>query len=155
VQTFEARLESDHDSGAWAGIRVPFDAEMVLGSKGRISVTGLINSVPYESSIFPMGDGTHFMHINKTQQKQAGVSVGALMTVSMEAAIANNELDVPSDLLDFLRENPQALAEFEKRTHAFKKEYISWIESAKQPETRLRRIKRAVAKIAAGRRMYD
>jgi hypothetical protein len=135
METFKARLESDHEGGAWAGIRAPFDAEEVFGSKGRISVTGLINNVPYESSIFPMGDGTHFRHINKAQQKEAGVKVGDLVTVTMEAAVDGKEL--------------------EKRTRAFKKEYISWIESAKRPETRQRRIEQAVVKISAGQRMYD
>ena len=51
--------------------------------------------------------------------------------------------------------SPAAKRTFGAKTDAFRSEYIVWIASAKQDETRKRRIAKAVDLIASGKRFSD
>ena len=56
------------------------------------------------------------------------------------------------DLRKALAAVPKAKAQWIDLTPIARKDFISWIESAKQPETRRRRIERACSMLAAGKR---
>jgi uncharacterized protein YdeI (YjbR/CyaY-like superfamily) len=55
---------------------------------------------------------------------------------------------VPEDLLEALKKNSKAWTNFEQFTPSYRKRYLMWIESAKRPETRRKRIKEAVVLIS-------
>lgn len=55
---------------------------------------------------------------------------------------------VPSDLRTALRAAPEALTTWEAITPLARNEWICWIESAKLPETKRRRIERAQVELA-------
>jgi uncharacterized protein YdeI (YjbR/CyaY-like superfamily) len=59
---------------------------------------------------------------------------------------------VPASLHKALGAAPQAKARWKDLTPIARRDYVSWIESAKQPETRLRRIDKACSMLAAGKR---
>lgn len=59
-------------------------------------------------------------------------------------------VEIPADLSQALAQNPTALAIFEKFAYTHRKEYARWIEEAKKPETRQRRLHKAIEMIAAG-----
>lgn len=59
---------------------------------------------------------------------------------------------VPTDLRQALAAAPAAKATWEDITPLARNEWICWIESAKQAETRNRRIARARADLIAGKR---
>jgi uncharacterized protein YdeI (YjbR/CyaY-like superfamily) len=59
---------------------------------------------------------------------------------------------VPSDLQKALGAAPKAKAQWESLTPIARRDFISWIESAKQSETRERRVKVACSKLADGKR---
>ena len=65
---------------------------------------------------------------------------------------AGEELRVPTDLRKALAAAPMAKAQWSDLTPIARRDFISWIDSAKQPETRRRRIERACAMLAAGKR---
>src|SRR5437868_11595186 len=73
--------------------------------------------------------------MNKTKSKPAG-----------------EELRVPTDLGKALAATPMAKAQWRNLTPIARRDFISWIDSAKQPETRRRRIERAGSMLAAGKR---
>jgi uncharacterized protein YdeI (YjbR/CyaY-like superfamily) len=60
--------------------------------------------------------------------------------------------DLPADLSHCLISDPKALAAWEDITPLARNEWICWIESAKKAETRNRRIERARADLAGGKR---
>ena len=62
------------------------------------------------------------------------------------------ELRLPTDLRKALAAAPKAKAQWRDLTPIARRDFISWIESAKQPETRRRRIERACSILAAGKR---
>ena len=60
--------------------------------------------------------------------------------------------EVPADLRDALCSDSRAFHAWEDLTPVARNEWICWIESAKKPETRSRRIERASTEPMAGKR---
>jgi uncharacterized protein YdeI (YjbR/CyaY-like superfamily) len=63
-----------------------------------------------------------------------------------------SEPKLPTDLGKALAATPMAKAQWRDLTPLARRDFISWIGSAKQPETRRRRIDRACSMLAAGKR---
>ena len=75
--------------------------------------------------------------MNKTNPKPAG---------------KESEAKVPTDFRKALAAAPKAKAQWGDLTPIARRDFISWIESAKQPETHRRRIDKACSMLAAGKR---
>jgi uncharacterized protein YdeI (YjbR/CyaY-like superfamily) len=63
-----------------------------------------------------------------------------------------SESRVPTDLRKALAAAPMAKAQWSDLTLIARRDFITWIDSAKQPETRRRRIERACSMLAEGKR---
>jgi uncharacterized protein YdhG (YjbR/CyaY superfamily) len=63
-------------------------------------------------------------------------------------------LFVPPDLKAALAKSKKAAATFEAFSYSHKKEYIQWISEAKREETRVARLKQAVAMMAEGKQRH-
>ena len=63
-----------------------------------------------------------------------------------------SEPRVPTDLRKALAATPMAKAQWSELTPIARRDFISWIDSAKQPETRRRRIEKACSMLMAGKR---
>jgi uncharacterized protein YdeI (YjbR/CyaY-like superfamily) len=63
-----------------------------------------------------------------------------------------SEPRVPTDLRKALAAAPMAKAQWRDLTPIARRDFISWIDSAKQPETRRRRIEKACSMLAARKR---
>src|SRR5204862_688448 len=63
-----------------------------------------------------------------------------------------SEPSVPTDLRKAFAATPMAKARWSDLTPIARRDFISWIDSAKQPETRRRRIERACSMLTAGKR---
>ena len=63
-----------------------------------------------------------------------------------------SELRVPTDLRKALAATPMAKAQWSDLTPIERRDFISWMDSAKQPATHRRRIEKACVMLAAGKR---
>ena len=63
-----------------------------------------------------------------------------------------SEPRVPTDFRKALAATPMAKAQWSDLTPIARRDFISWIDSAKQPETRRRRIEKACSMLIAGKR---
>src|SRR5437660_5108193 len=66
--------------------------------------------------------------------------------------LAGEELRLPTDLRKALAASRVAKAQWRDLTPLARRDFISWIDSAKQSETRRRRIEKARSMLAAGKR---
>ena len=66
-----------------------------------------------------------------------------------------SEPRVPTDLHKALAATPMAKVQWRDLTPIARRDFISWLDSAKQPETRRRRIEKACVMLAAGKRHPD
>ena len=65
---------------------------------------------------------------------------------------AESEPRVPTDLRKALAVTPMAKAQWSDLTPIERRDFISWMDSAKQPEAHRRRIEKACSMLAAGKR---
>jgi uncharacterized protein YdeI (YjbR/CyaY-like superfamily) len=73
-------------------------------------------------------------------------------SMNPKPASEGSEPRLPKDLRKALAATPVAKARWRDLTPIARRDFISWIDSAKQPETRRRRIERACSMLAAGKR---
>lgn len=69
-----------------------------------------------------------------------------------KSAEKKSETKVPTDLRKVLAAAPRAEALWKDLTAIAHRDFISWIESAKQPETRKRRVESIPSRLASGKR---
>ena len=135
-------------------IRVPFDARKVFGMPARVPVRGTINGFPFRSSIFPAGDGAHYMAVNREVREGAGVRGGETISVVMGRDDEPRTVEPPADFLRALRADRAAGETWGRLSYTHRKEHVRAVEEAKRPETRARRIGRSILMLAAGRKEF-
>jgi hypothetical protein len=150
---FVGTFEAVGPGSAWTAMLIPPEVAAGLTGKARVAVKGTLNDHAFRSSLFPNGDGTFHMMINKAMQRGAGASQGDQVQVVLERDEAPRTLDGPPELQHVLDANPDAAARFERLSYSHRKEYADWIVGAKHDETRQRRAAKAGDMIAAGRRL--
>lgn len=151
TKRFRVLLEK-HGSGETAKFTIPFVVEKVFGTRARVPVRGTINGFAFRSSIFPMGDGRHYMVVNKEVRAGANVKGGDTVSVVMERDEETRVVTPPVDFARALKANKDAGAAWERLSYSHHKAHIRAIEEAKRPETRARRIEKALTDLAAGKK---
>jgi uncharacterized protein YdeI (YjbR/CyaY-like superfamily) len=69
----------------------------------------------------------------------------------MELDAEPRTVGLPGDLRAALERDPAAHAAFDEFSFTHRREYVEWVEEAKRPETRTRRIAATVAGARAGK----
>ncbi|MBU0508564.1 YdeI/OmpD-associated family protein [bacterium] len=146
-QQFTAKLVSSGPGGVY--IEIPFDVEKEYGARGRVPVKATFDGEPYRGSIFPYG-GVHLLLVLKAIRQKLDKDVGDSVRVTLELDTQTREVKLPDDFRKALGKNKKAKTVFEDFSYNHRREYVMWIESAKQAETRARRIAKAVEMIATG-----
>ncbi|MEJ7622379.1 MAG: YdeI/OmpD-associated family protein [Pyrinomonadaceae bacterium] len=144
-QTFETRLFKHVTLNA-TGIEIPLDVKAVFGAK-RVPVRAEINGVEYRGSIVSMG-GKYLLGIPKVFREAAGVAAGDNIVVTIEKDLEERTVTVPSDFEAAIADAGLE-GEWQRLSYTHKKEHVGAIEEAKQPETRVRRIVKAIEMINA------
>jgi uncharacterized protein YdeI (YjbR/CyaY-like superfamily) len=70
-----------------------------------------------------------------------------------QTAPSRGELAIPRDVDEALRANEKAWAYFESLAPSYRRHYLLWITTAKQPETRQKRVKEASDLLAQGKKL--
>ena len=123
----------------WVVIRLPFDVQKVWGARGQIRVKGEINRFAFRTTIFPTGDGHHYLIVNKQMQKGGGVRPGMEAQFRMEPDREKRALPVSPELEMALKESRRLQKFYGGLTPSTKADIVRWIAAAKQKETRTRR----------------
>jgi hypothetical protein len=152
---FSAKLfrpKATEKIGSWALLTLPKSASAKLPSRGMTMVEGTINSFPFRAALKPNGKGSHRLTVNKAMHDAAGADAEDTVTVEITRAGEELEIRVPKDLHKALAVAPLAQAGWEDITPMARRDWIFSISSAKQPETRRRRIEKACDMLASGKR---
>jgi hypothetical protein len=144
---FKAILIKD-DKTSGCGINLPFNPKEIFG-KARAPVEVTINGHTFQTTTFCMG-GRNFIGVSKVNRDGAGIAAGDKITVTMELDIAPRVITPPADFAKALKANKRAQEFWDKLSYSHQREYANWISEAKRPETRLRRIEKAVELLGSG-----
>ena len=152
---FKAKLFRPAESekgGSWTFLVLPKSASAKLPSRGMTAIEGTINGFPFQAALEPDGQKSHWLKVERKLSKSAGADAGDVVTLEITPAGKDTEPEVPTDLRKALAADPQARALWSEITPNARRDWIHWILSAKQEETRTRRIKNACSMLAAGKR---
>jgi hypothetical protein len=133
-------------NGAACFIPLTFDPKAVFGMV-RAPVTVTLNGYTYRSTIASMG-GTIGVPLRRSNREAAGLEGHETLDVRLDLDTKKREIAPPPDFARALRAKPGAWKRWQALAYSHQREHVEAIEEAKQPETRARRITRAVAMIA-------
>src|SRR5205809_197297 len=152
---FKAKLfrpaESDK-AGSWTFLTLPKNASAKLPSRGMTAIEGTLNGIPFQAMLEPDGQKSHWLKVDRKLCEAAGADAGDVVTLEIAPAGEEPEPTVPADLRKALAAASKARALWSDITPIARRDWIHWITSAKQEETRARRIKNACSMLAAGKR---
>ena len=129
----------------WSGLAVPSE---FLGLRRRVGLRGTINGKPFWVSAQPMGDGNHWVTVNKAMRAQMDLVGDEEVRVEFVIDDKRPPIALPPDLAAALKKDATAAARFEKMAPSHRKEYVVHIAAAKRPETRARRIEQIVKRLS-------
>jgi hypothetical protein len=123
-------------------VPVPFDPKEAFG-KARAPVKVTLNGYTYRSTIALMG-GPPFIPLRRSHREAAGLEGGESLEVIVELDEDPRTVDPPADLVKALEAVPGAWQRWAALSYTHQREHVEAIEGARAPETRARRIGRAV-----------
>jgi hypothetical protein len=125
------------------GLEVPAEVIEALGAGRRPPVVITINGHSWRSRVAVMR-GRVLLGLSNANRKAAGVATGDEVEVELTIDDEPRRVVAPPDFALALEADPFALTAYERLTDSQKRMHVRAIESAKKPETRARRIERAL-----------
>ena len=132
------------------GIQVPAEVVEGLGRSKRPAVRVTINAYTYRSTVASMG-GVFMLPVSAEVRERTGVVVGDEVAVEVELDTETREVAVPPDFNDALNRDADARRFFDGLSYSNQRRIVLPIEGARTPETRQRRIEKAVSALREGR----
>jgi hypothetical protein len=126
------------------GLEVPPEVVESLGQGKRPRVTITINGHSWKSRVAIMR-GRFLLGLSNASRQAAGVETGDEVAVELEFDPEPRVVAEPADFARALSADPIARAAYDRLPDGRKREHVRAIESAKRPETRTRRIEKALA----------
>ena len=125
-------------------VDVPEEISRALGGKGYIPVFVSVQGLVARTTLIPAGNNQYRLFVDGKIRRKLGVDAGNLVGITVRRDKKPNELVVPADVAAALRRTRGAQTAFKTITPALRREFLRWVLNAKQPETRAKRIARAV-----------
>lgn len=125
------------------GLEVPQEVVEALGGGRRPRVTITINGHSWKSRVAIMR-GRYLLGLSNANRRAAGVAVGDEVEVEVDFDAELPVVDEPVDFARALDADPVARAAYDRLPYGRRREHVRAIETAKRPETRARRIEKAL-----------
>jgi hypothetical protein len=132
-----------------AGFRVPPEVVAALGKGKRPPVRVTINGYTYRNTVAVYGD-EYLIGVAMEHRGPAGVQPGDVIDVTLELDTEPREVEMPDDLAAALAAEPAAQTRFDGLSNSNRRALADLVSSAKNPETRQRRIDKAIASLREG-----
>ncbi|SEO97596.1 YdeI/OmpD-associated family protein [Trujillonella endophytica] len=145
--TFETTLTA---TGNNTGIAVPDELIERLGAGRRPPVLVDLNGHRYRTTVGVMG-GTSMVSVSAAVRKATGLAGGDPVRVTLTVADTPREVEIPADLAAALAADAIAGAFFATLSTSLQRYHCDTVAGAKSPETRQRRIDKALALFREGR----
>jgi hypothetical protein len=144
-KTFKTTIFRD---GGICYIPLTFDPKKVFG-RLRAPVKVTLNGYSYRSTIAAMG-GPAIIPLRKSNREAAGLEGGETLSVRLDLDTEPRIVKPPADLVKALKA-ASVRDRWQELSYSHQREHVEAVEDAKKPETRLRRIERAVQMVRSKR----
>lgn len=125
------------------GLEVPPEVVAALDGGARPPVTITVNGHSWKSRVALLR-GRHLIGLSNANRRAAGVEIGEEVEVELELDTEPRVVVEPADLTRALDADPAAREAYDNLSYSRKREHVRAIENAKKPETRQRRIEKAI-----------
>ena len=130
-------------------VRVPFDPDIVWGSKPRHHIAGTVDHLPVRGLVTPAGDGFGFT-LGPAWLRAHALVVGDIVSVDI-APEGPQRADLAADIAAALDANPPAAAFFDSLAQFYRRAHLRWIDGAgRVPERRRQRVAETMHLLDAG-----
>src|SRR5438309_2845704 len=146
---FQAKLTA---IGSQTILRLPDAASSKLPSRGMSMVEGTFNGHAFQAPLEPDGIGSHWFSVSNTLLKAVRAQVGDSVSVALEPMVLWPEPKVPAALARALASHPQARKIWLDITPLARWDWIRWIGSTRNDDTRAIRIEKTLSKLRSGKR---
>lgn len=134
--------------GPAAAIVLTDEQVATLGAGKNPPVRVTVNGASVGGRVMRRG-GQNLIGFSKAARAELGVEPGQRIRVTIELDDQPREVEVPADLAAALDAEPAARAAFDALAFTHRKEYVRWVEEAKKPETRARRVRETITRVLA------
>jgi hypothetical protein len=138
-------------SGNNTGIEVPPEVVEGLGGGKKPAVVVTIGSYSYRSTIAVMG-GKNLIPLSSDRRAESGIKGGDAVEVDLALDTAPREVTVPEDLSAAMAGDAAAKAFFETLSYSNRLKHSLSVTDAKTPETRAKRVAKAMEMLRAGKK---
>ncbi|MFD4368224.1 YdeI/OmpD-associated family protein [Rhodococcus sp. NPDC058521] len=155
ADTTSTRIEFDghvQTIGDATILRFPDRASAELPSRGQVAVEAELNGRPFETVVEPDGMKGHWLAIDEELLRTLALDDGDPVTLEVRPTKNWPEPDVPQDFRDALAEASDIADTWDSITPMARWEWIRWIRSTKNPDTRARRVEVGISKLRSGKR---
>ena len=115
-------------------------------------VEGTFNGHAFQAPLEPDGMGSHWFRVSGTMLKAARAEVGDSVSVAVEPMALWPEPKVPADLAGAFASDPEARRLWMGITPVARWDWIRWIGSTRNRDTRAIRIEKTLSKLRSGKR---
>ena len=115
-------------------------------------VEGTFDGHAFQAPLEPDGRGSHWFNVSNTLFKAAGAKAGDSVSVALEPMAVWPEPKVPVDLAEALASDQQVRKVWLDITPLARWDWIRWIGSTRNPDTRAVRIEKTLSKLRSGKR---
>ena len=129
--------------------RIPFDLPEAFG-RARPPVKVTIRGHTWRTTPGVYG-GAGYIVVNRSVKAATGVDAPERVAVVMELETEPRRVRVPADLAGAFADDPEAKEGFARLSFSHRREYVEWVQDAKRPETRKRRVEQTVERVRTGR----
>jgi hypothetical protein len=143
---FEAKIRTAEGGGAF--VEFPYEVDELYGVTGRVPVNVTFDGIPYWGSMVRMGGKRHLLLILKQIRERLGKGQGEKIRVTVDLDEAPRVVVLAPDVETAFKQ-ARVLERYRVLSFSHQREHALAIEGAKQPETRRRRINKAIEMLRA------
>jgi hypothetical protein len=140
-------LEKFPGKGGWTYAAIPEVLQDKHSHFGWVKVKGKIDNYEFKSyNLMPMGNGSLFFAVKAEIRKKIGKSAGDYVHIILYPD--NDPIGIPEELRHCLMDNKNDYETFLSYSESEQKQFIEWINSTKNEETKIDRIAKTLIKIS-------
>jgi len=106
---FRSTLHRPANAGkavTWTFLRLPEEVSAQLPSRGKASIEGTFNDIPFHASLEPDGKGGHWLKVDRALRNKAGAEPGDVISLAIAPTDKVPEPKVPVELREALESAP-------------------------------------------------
>jgi hypothetical protein len=130
-------------------VKVPLVSSEQLPSRGMVMIKGVMNDVAFVAPLEPDGKGSHWFEASDILCKDAAVTAGQPVAVTIEPTDEWIEPEIPEDIMAAIVK-ADLINQWNAITIKARWEWLRWIRSTKNQATRQKRIDVACSKLHKG-----